>query len=133
MNSQKGREIEQSEKVALTFWWTEINKQVRIQGNASQISNNLADRYFAERNRDSQLVSIISQQGEDIDDPSELMDTFEREKVAKAISIIRPVDWGGFSIKPIRIEFLEFSTSRFHDRKLFQRVNNRWLMKQLQP
>jgi pyridoxamine 5'-phosphate oxidase len=58
--SRKGTEINKTNKVALTFWWPETARQVRIQGSAAQISDKLADQFFAERNRDSQIVSIVS-------------------------------------------------------------------------
>src|SRR5690606_31919825 len=51
--SRKGIEINTNNKVALTFWWTETERQVRIQGDATTISGKLADKYFAERSRDS--------------------------------------------------------------------------------
>jgi pyridoxamine 5'-phosphate oxidase len=51
------------QKVALTFWWVETERQVRIQGEATQISKTLADKYFSERNKDSQIISILSKQG----------------------------------------------------------------------
>src|SRR5215212_7345014 len=66
LTSRKGIEININNKVALTFWWTETERQVRIQGNATIISEKLADKYFAERNRDSQIVSIVSEQGQDL-------------------------------------------------------------------
>lgn len=64
ISSMKGLEIKQTNKIALTFWWTETERQVRIQGNAKELSNELADKYFSERNRDSQIVSIVSNQGQ---------------------------------------------------------------------
>lgn len=67
LTSRKGIEINTTNKVALTFWWTETERQVRIQGNVTKISEQLADKYFTERNRDSQIVSIVSEQGQEID------------------------------------------------------------------
>lgn len=54
--------------MALTFWWTETQRQIRIQGNATAMSKTLADKYFSERNRDSQIVSIASVQGQLLND-----------------------------------------------------------------
>lgn len=72
LKSRKGIEIRNLNKVALTFWWTETERQVRIQGNAKMISNELADKYFSERNRDSQIVSLVSKQGQILNDITEL-------------------------------------------------------------
>jgi pyridoxamine 5'-phosphate oxidase len=47
--------------------------------------------------------------------------------------LTRPRDWGGYLIAPVRIEFLEFKTSRFHDRILFEFAKDQWTIKQIQP
>lgn len=134
VTSRKGVEISSTNKVALTFWWTETERQVRIQGNATEISDQLANKFFAERNRDSQIVSIVSDQGEEIDDLQMLMnkyETVEAESFNKPLT--RPANWGGYCIEPIRIEFLEFKPTRFHHRKLYELVNGKWSIKFLQP
>lgn len=134
LSSRKGIEIENSEKVSLTFWWTETEKQVRIQGNAIKISEQLADKYFSERNRDSQIASVASLQGKELFDKEELTikyNKIELENNNKAID--RPENWGGYKIEPIRIEFLEFKPTRFHERTLYELINGQWNTKLLQP
>ena len=134
ISSRKGLEINQTNKVALTFWWTETERQVRIQGNAHQISNELADKYFAERNRDSQIISIVSNQGQEIDDVQTLNERYQEvETRFLNYNLIRPENWSGYSIEPIRIEFLGFKTTRFHDRQLYVLINKQWTRTQLQP
>lgn len=134
LTSRKGIEIRNSTKVALTFWWTETERQVRIQGNAKIISNKLADKYFGERNRDSQIVSIVSKQGQTLNDITELNEKYKEIEVALANqTLTRPENWGGYAIEPIRIEFLEFKTTRFHDRKLYQLTNGQWTKTDVQP
>jgi pyridoxamine 5'-phosphate oxidase len=134
LTSRKGIEISQINKVALTFWWTETERQVRIQGNATKISEQLADKYFAERGRDSQITSIVSEQGQEIENTETLTkkyETFELSFMNKPLT--RPKNWSGHSIEPIRVEFLEFKPTRFHDRKLYELTNGCWTMKQIQP
>lgn len=134
INSMKGQEINQSNKIALTFWWTETERQVRIQGNASPISNELADKYFAERNLDSQIVSIVSNQGHALYDMDALNKKYEELKAtSKNQDLSRPKNWGGYSIEPIRIEFFTFKPSRFHHRKLYQLKGGKWEYSELQP
>jgi pyridoxamine 5'-phosphate oxidase len=134
LTSRKGLEIKETNKVALTFWWTETERQIRIQGKATPISNELADKYFAERNRDSQIVSIISNQGQILNNIEILNKEYkEIETNYRNQLLTRPENWGGYSIKPIRIEFLEFKRTRFHDRKLFQIINGQWTNTELQP
>ncbi|WP_375561461.1 pyridoxal 5'-phosphate synthase [Bernardetia sp. OM2101] len=131
-DSRKGLEIENTNKVALTFWWTETQRQVRIQGIATKIDKELAQKYFYERDLDSQIVSLICQQGRETDDIKAL----EKEIIKMTLTnpkIEMPKNWGGYSIEPIRIEFMEFRKTRFHDRRLYVMENNKWTLKQLQP
>ncbi len=134
ISSQKGFEIHNCEKVSLTFWWSETERQIRIQGNASKISDQLADKYFSERNRDSQIVSIASLQGQELLDMETLTKKYEEiESTFSSKEIERPENWGGYTIEPIRIEFLEFKPTRFHDRTLYEKIAGQWEMKKLQP
>jgi pyridoxamine 5'-phosphate oxidase len=132
--SRKGLEIIKNNKVVLTFWWTETERQVRIQGTAHRISDKLADRYFSKRNKDSQIVSLVSEQGKELKNIKTLVNKYDYIKQNSTNEIIkRPKNWGGFSIKPIRIEFLEFKESRFHNRKLYEMTNGKWTYKLIQP
>lgn len=134
LTARKGVEINAINKVALTFWWTETERQVRIQGNATNIDSDLADKYFAERNRDSQIVSIVSNQGQllnDIEALNKKYSDIETEFTNQPLT--RPDNWGGYAIEPIRIEFLAFKPTRFHERKLFELTDGRWTLTELQP
>jgi pyridoxamine 5'-phosphate oxidase len=132
--SRKGIEIDNTEKVALTFWWTETEKQVRIQGNATKITEQLADDYFSARNRDSQLVSKVSNQGEELFNIEKLITAYENlELTHKNKPLTRPQNWGGYSIEPIRVELLSFKETRFHERELYEKENSDWKIKKLMP
>ncbi len=134
LTSRKGIEIEKSEKISLTFWWTETERQVRVQGNAFRITEQLADKYFSERNRDSQIVSIASLQGQELLNKETLTNKYnEIEFTLNNQEIKRPENWGGYRIEPMRIEFLEFKPTRFHERTLFELINEEWKIKKLQP
>lgn len=134
LTSRKGIEINETNKVALTFWWTETERQVRIQGKATIISNELADKYFAERNRDSQIVSTVSIQGQLLKDLEALNVKYQEVETTNLNKpLTRPENWGGYSIQPIRIEFLEFKPTRFHNRKLYELTNGQWTKTELQP
>ena len=132
INSRKGAEIENNDNVALTFWWTETEKQIRIQGIATKISDQLADKYFSERSLNSKAVSLICEQGKVINNLEQL-EKKVLKKVSENIIITRPKNWSGFSIKPFRIEFMNFKKTRFHDRKLYEVENGEWYVKQIQP
>ncbi|MEW2923293.1 pyridoxal 5'-phosphate synthase [Muricauda sp. ANG21] len=132
VTSRKGIEVSAVNKIALTFWWKATERQVRIQGIAHTISERQADKYFNKRSLYSQAVSSICDQGKEIEYPENLKKRV-LQKVSEATKIIRPNNWGVFSIKPIRMEFMEFKESRFHDRKLFELGNNGWTLNQIQP
>lgn len=132
VNSRKGIEIENNHKVALTFWWTETERQVRIQGFATKIPEQLANKYFDARSAHSQAVSLISKQGKETDNLKELENKVLK-KASENVKIQRPENWGGFAIKPLRIEFMEFKKTRFHDRKLYEFDEGNWCLKQIQP
>ena len=132
--SRKGIELQSCNKVALTFWWPFTERQVRIQGVANRISDEMADTLFAERSRESQMVSIVSRQGEDLDSLQVLTKAYEEFDVSHdGQELERPANWGGYAIHPVRMEFLEFNESRFHQRSLFQRRDGYWELKRLQP
>tara|TARA_R100000541_G_scaffold54228_1_gene62668 strand:- start:91 stop:666 length:576 start_codon:yes stop_codon:yes gene_type:complete len=134
LNSRKGVELLNNSKSSLTFWWTKTERQIRIQGDAVQIDNQLAERYFAERSLESQLVSKLSSQGSEIENLSELKDIFEKKiSGSNNDKIERPIEWAGFYIKPKRIEFMQFQENRFHIRKLYLLKNGSWNKKILQP
>ncbi len=132
LNSRKGIEIENNNNVALTFWWTATEKQIRIQGSAKQISEVLANKYFNERSTTSKAVSSVCEQGQDIDNLQEL-ETQVLDKVSNHTELNKPKDWSGFQIKPIRIEFMVFKSSRFHHRTLYEFEHGEWHEKQIQP
>ena len=116
--SRKGKEIDAHPKVALTFWWEETKRQVRIQGTASVISEEDALFFFNDRSYESQIVSTISTQGAPAKE-LELLRVRFRESVKRQQPINKPAHWSGWKIKPYRIEFLEFNDSRFHNRVLY--------------
>ncbi len=132
LNSRKGTEISKNNRVALTFWWTETERQVRVQGLATQIPEKLANRYFKERNVNAQAVSSVCSQGREISNLEEL-EKKVLERASENSKIPKPKNWSGFLIKPLRIEFMEFKKTRFHHRKLYELEKNEWSFKQIEP
>ncbi len=130
LNSRKGREMEKVPKASLTFWWPHIEKQVRVQGDVVRLSASQADQFFGERNQQSKIVSVISRQGEPLEDFNKLKDalnSFNHQNIK------RPGTWGGFRIKPLRIELLEFDESRLHFRRVFSKTDDGWNMTVVHP
>lgn len=132
--SQKGIEMEQKPTAALTFWWTATERQVRIQGDVIEISKEQATQYFKERNTDSQLVSTVFDQGKTIKSFEVMQALFQQKKEKLDTSTIeKPKNWSGICIQPKRIEFMDFKTSRLHERIVFEGEIGNWKSYFLQP
>ncbi|MBB1138695.1 pyridoxal 5'-phosphate synthase [Myroides sp. WP-1] len=132
--ARKGREVEENNKVSLAFWWTSTNVQVRIQGVIEELDTFSSHRYFQERNRESQVVSIVSAQGEDLINLSELEVAYTallQQYEGKALPT--PTSFAAWAVQPFRIEFLLFSEARFHERILFEYKNGEWNNRALKP
>lgn len=132
--SRKGLELLEQPRAALSFWWTQTERQVRIQGDAQPISKAEAQAYFERRNRASKIVSTISKQGATIAELEVLQEKYQALNAALVDQNIDcPENWGGFKIQAIRIEFLQFQDSRFHERMLYSKENGVWVSQHLQP
>lgn len=134
LKSRKGIEISYQNRVAITFWWPETKRQVRFQGDAFLLEENLSNKIFLDRPRDSQITSIISQQGHILDSMEELEKNHSKlfeDKSLKTFS--KPADWGGYKVKPHRVELFEFKISRLHTRTMFYYENDKWFKMYLQP
>ena len=133
-DSRKGIEVSTCSKASLTFWWSSTERQVRIQGDVTEIPESMAELYFDQRNRDSKIVSSAFDQGKEIDSIEDLRSQFQKHKDALGDDHIqRPQNWGGIYIHPIRIEFMEFRQSRLHERSLYVKNEEAWEMKIIQP
>jgi pyridoxamine 5'-phosphate oxidase len=134
LNSRKGLEIDGCNKVALTFWWTEIGRQVRIQGDAAPIPPGLADSYFKDREYEAKIVSSVSSQGKPLEDVGSLNERYRQFDLDHADkNIERPANWGGYFITPVRMEFMSFSLTRFHERVMYELADGLWVQQVLQP
>ena len=109
-----------------------FERQVIIEGICAKISNEESDKYFYSRPIDSQIGAIISDQSSEIPNRDYIENKFDTYK-SDNIEILRPLNWGGYIINPINIEFWQGRKNRLHDRILYYKNENSWLFKRLSP
>jgi len=133
-NSQKGKNISASNKIAITFFWVELERQIRIEGTVKKVSEELSDKYFAARPRESQLGAWASNQSETIKNRAELEENLKHftEKF-KGVDVPRPPHWGGYIVEPTKFEFWQGRPSRLHDRLIYTKNNNEWVISRIAP
>jgi pyridoxamine 5'-phosphate oxidase len=132
--SQKGKALKENPKCCLSFFWPALEKQVIIQGIASRISEEESERYFQSRPRGSQLGATVSQQSSIIPSRDFLEEKLsDLEKMYENKEIPKPENWGGFLVKPYKIEFWQGRHSRLHDRIVYTRDTDNWKIERLAP
>jgi pyridoxamine 5'-phosphate oxidase len=132
--SAKGHQLEALGRGALVAYWRELDRQVRIRGPVERLSETDSDDYFATRPRDSQLGAWASPQSEPLRDREQL-DARVREAEARFADreVPRPPFWGGYILRPERIEFWQGQVGRLHDRFVYTRDGDGWRIERLAP
>ena len=131
--SRKGLEILANPAVSLLFFWRDLDQQVRIEGDASQVSDEEADAYFASRARGSQLGAWASLQSQPMSGRAELLARVAKVEAKHLGKVPRPPHWSGFRVAPRRIEFWVAGKFRLHDRTQYDRTDNGWTHQTLYP
>lgn len=132
--SRKGQDLAQTPWAALVFWWAELERQVRIEGQVTKVSDQETDSYFYSRPRGSQLGAWASEQSQVIGERTILeqrLQTLEQQYQDQPIP--RPPHWGGYRLKPDLIEFWQGRPNRLHDRLCYRRYDHQWTLERLSP
>lgn len=133
-DSRKAQELHANPHAALLFFWSELERQVRIEGRVETTSTEESDKYFHSRPLKSRLSAIASQQSAPIASRAALEQTYEAVAASAGEAPPRPANWGGFRLVPERIEFWQGRRSRFHDRIVYLRQEDgSWARQRLQP
>lgn len=133
-NSRKGKEIGANSHVALLFFWPELEREVRIEGIATISSEDISDQYFNERPYESRISAIISPQSQEVGSREELEEIWLKRLASEGgQQVKRPKNWGGYLVKPERIEFWQGRPNRLHDRILFVKDQEKWVVSRLAP
>jgi len=133
-DSRKAQELRVNPHGALLFFWSELERQVRIEGRVETTSPEESDKYFHSRPLKSRLSAIASRQSAPIASRAALEQNYDAVAAQAGDAPPRPANWGGFRLVPERIEFWQGRRSRFHDRIVYERQDDgSWTRQRLQP
>jgi pyridoxamine 5'-phosphate oxidase len=134
LESPKASHIEAQPAVSFCAYWPHLERQIRVDGFATRLSDAEADAYFAKRPRESQVGAWASRQSRPLSSREELdarVEEFTQKFAGQAVP--RPPFWGGFRIVPDRFEFWMGRSGRLHDRELYERQGAEWRKTLLYP
>ena len=131
--SIKGQEVLAHPHAAATFFWRELERQLRVRGRVEQMSGADSDRYFASRPRASQIGAWASSQSEEVDGRTALENAYAACAERFEGAVPRPPHWGGFLLHIEEIEFWQGRPGRMHDRIVARKSDQGWTRRRLQP
>ncbi|MEM7186034.1 MAG: pyridoxamine 5'-phosphate oxidase [Bacteroidota bacterium] len=132
--SEKGRDIEGNNKVSLSFFWPNLERQVIVKGTAEKSGEIDSSNYFASRPKGSQLGAWVSKQSEVIGNRQELVDELAQlENEFEGKEVPKPENWGGYVVRPLSFEFWQGRPNRLHDRIRYRLDGLDWIIERLAP
>lgn len=129
--SRKGIELDENPSAAICFWWSSLERQIRIEGSIERVSTSESDAYFHSRPTESQAASASSPQSQII--PNREGMEAQMEALLSQSSIERPDHWGGFRLVPTYFEFWQGRKARLHDRFAYIKQGEAWNIHRLAP
>ena len=134
--AEKGRQLAENPRASLCFFWSHLERQVRITGRVQKTAREEAIQYFQSRPRDSQLGAHVSEQSSTIVSRQWLEKRMDEVQTQYADATVPcPDHWGGYAVIPDKIEFWQGRPSRLHDRICYRRANDgtAWQIVRLSP
>jgi len=131
--SSKGRQLEARPAACLVFQWSELERQVRVEGAVHKVGAAESDAYYASRPLGARLSAWASEQSAPVASRQVLERAVEEAKKRHADQPPRPPHWGGYRVVPQRLEFWQGRADRLHDRLRYTREGSAWKMERLAP
>ncbi len=135
--SRKSRDLAANPRCCLLFPWQPLQRQVRVEGVARRLSDEVSDRYFATRPRGAQVGAWASPQSSVVTGREALEESYEeaRARWPEDHPVPRPEHWGGFVVDPVSVEFWQGRPDRMHDRLRYRRTGEgeQWQVERLAP
>ena len=134
LSSSKAKEITNNPNVSATLWWSEMERQVRIEGLAQPMSHDVVEAYFTSRPRKSRIAAWASKQSQPLSSMDALYKRFQEAELMFAEGdVTLPKFWGGYTISVERIEFWLGKPHRLHERIVLTKEKDGWLHSRLFP
>jgi len=132
--SNKAKQFEKNNIIAINFYWPNYARQVRIRGHIKKVDRSKSEEYFATRPRETQLTTHASIQSSVIANRETLENAIkEYANQFSGTDVPCPEYWGGYEVAPIEYEFFQGRSWRMHDRLFYQLENKQWKMTRLAP
>jgi pyridoxamine 5'-phosphate oxidase len=131
--SRKGRELAAQPLACLVFLWSDLERQVRVEGRVDRVPAADSDAYFATRPLGARLSAWASAQSDTVASRAELERSLEAMRTRHGENPTRPPHWGGYRLLPEAVEFWQGRADRLHDRLLYRRTAEGWAIERLAP